>query len=273
VSTLGEFWARITPNQLKRILIAVLALALVPVAVAVVSQDGGSAGGSGGGWQSPASIFAGRSPGRREDGVMSWVKQRLAEVPRARTPNSMRERVLPGVRARPVPQPLQLALRPLGLLGEPSPIGLPPSESLGFAPMIPAFSAPGFDGLFNLPPSPGGGLSNGAGPLPPPGPAVPELATWLQMVVAIGVLGLVLRREPSIKRTLAGTSSAHPPSSGGRMTDEEQGAAPFCRRPQLRLSSKGRGKWSLGRLDDERFGAPSGRVRPPNGTGARLLSP
>jgi hypothetical protein len=88
---------------------------------------------------------------------------------------------------------------PFGLLAGPSGIGPPPpAQLLGFAPAIPAFAAPGFDGLFTLPPSPSLSEGDEAPPLAP-NPAVPEFATWLQMVVAIGMLGLVLRRSRDVR--------------------------------------------------------------------------
>lgn len=203
MSALGQFWRRVTPAQLKRIVLAVLALALVPVAVVLLGQGGGSAGGTGGGWQSPASIFAARSPGRRNDNAVFWVKKRLGAAPRVLVPQPRRERVLPARRARPSPTTITPGYGPLALLGEPSPIGFPPPATMGLAPAVPAFSAPGFDGLFALPPSPGIPGSDGADPLPTPGPAVPELATWLQMVLAIGALGVMLRRAERTARTLA----------------------------------------------------------------------
>jgi hypothetical protein len=86
VSAIGQFWQTVTPAQLKRILVALLALALVPIAAALMTQEGSGAGRGGGEWQSPSSIFAARSPGQRNDGLVFWVKKRLAGLaePRAR---------------------------------------------------------------------------------------------------------------------------------------------------------------------------------------------
>jgi hypothetical protein len=200
VSAIGQFWQTVTPAQLKRILLALLALALVPATVALLlGQQGGRGGSAGGSWQSPTSIFAARSPGQRHDGLVFWVKQRLAGASPARVLGPIRERLLPGARARPLARVPFEADAPFGLLGRPSGIGLPPSgEMLGFAPSIPAFTAPGFDGLFDLPPSPSLSEGNETPPLPP-GAAVPELATWLQMVVAIAMVGLAMRRSRDVR--------------------------------------------------------------------------
>lgn len=194
MSVFGQFWQRVTPVQLKRMLAAVLALALAPLSVALVTQQGDGEGGSGGGWQSPASIFAARSPGRRDDALVFWVKKRLADGARSRAISPPRDRVLPVTRAR---APARVAFQPdapFDLLDAPVDV-LAPGGMLGFAPPIPAFTAPGFDGLFDLPPSPS--LSRGVDEAPtlPPSPAVPELATWLQTALAIATLGLAMRRR------------------------------------------------------------------------------
>jgi hypothetical protein len=78
---------------------------------------------------------------------------------------------------------------------------------LGFAPPVAAFTAPGFDGLFDLPPSPSLSQRDEGPPLPP-SPAVPELATWLQMVVAIATIGLVMRRARGVRSSAADTQSS-----------------------------------------------------------------
>jgi len=218
VSPLEQFWQRVTPSQLKRILIAVVALLLIPFLVATATQDGAGGSGSGGGRHSPDSIFSARSPGARDDGLVSWVKKRLASAPRARPPNTTRERVLPGSRTRPTmtlqgpPDFAPLAL--LGAAGDPT--TFPPDRLLGFAPPIPAFAAPGFDDVLALPPSPGGAPSGEGGNPTPPGPAVPEIATWLQMIVAIGVIGLTLRRRRERAATVSNGKPARQAALSGR---------------------------------------------------------
>lgn len=202
MSAVGLFWQKVTPTQLKRIVAAVALLIVLLLAVTVAGQvkveaDGGaSSSASGGAWQSPASIFGARSPGRRDDGLVLWAKKRLKGLARTQAPPPRRERVLPVTRTRqPLALPAFTPEGPLSLLGTPSAINPPVIGPSSFAPPIPAFTAPGFDGLLDLPPSPGGvGGNDGTNPLPP-GPVVPELATWLQMVLAIGALGLALRRS------------------------------------------------------------------------------
>ena len=199
MSAVGQFWQKVTPTQLKRIVAAITVLIVFCLAVAVVGQVKVRAGGSGrasnSGWRSPASIFDARSPGRRDDGLVFWVKKRLSGLSRAKLAPPRRERVLPVTRTRPaLTLPPFTPEGPLSLLGAPGPIVPPAIGSSSFAPAIPAFAAPGFDGLLDLPPSPGTRGDGTTNPLPP-GPAVPELATWLQMVLAIGVAGLALRRS------------------------------------------------------------------------------
>jgi L,D-transpeptidase catalytic domain len=195
VSAMGQFWEKMTPVQRKRILIAVAALVLLVLAAGAMGRQDEGQGPSGAGWQSPASVFAARSPGRRDDRLVTWVKkQRAAGGRRVPKPETRHERVLPATRTRTVDRVQFLPEEPLRLLGEPTDFAFAPSGyMLGFAPAVPTFTAPGFEGLFDLPPSPGG-LGTDATPLPPPGPAVPELAVWLQMIVAMGALGVVLRR-------------------------------------------------------------------------------
>lgn len=233
MNAIGQFWQKVTPAQLKRILIAVLMLTLVPVSVMLVTQQGAVGGRSGGGWQSPASIFAARSPGRRLDGLVFWVKQRLRGGTRTGALSRARERVLPVTRARPAARVLFQPDAPFGLSGAPSAIGVAASgEILGFAPAVPAFAAPGFDGLFDLPPSPSLSERDEQKPPLPPSPAVPELATWLQMVLAIATLGLAMRRGHGAEARAsqaASTKSGLP--SAGHFLPDEHGTRAACAVP------------------------------------------
>ena len=217
MGVLQQFWHRITPPQLKRLLIAGFALLLIPVLVAVAMQEGAGGGSSGGGWQSPDSIFAARSPGRRDDSLVSWIKKRLRSGSRVRPPDGPRERVLAGRRSRPAGEPPgEREYGPVALLSPAGPaLPFASASLLGFAPAIPGFSAPGFEDVLALPPSPSGAPGTGNVNPVPPGPAVPELATWLQMVLAIGALGLILRRVqgvgpvlPQAQRCASGSAQA-----------------------------------------------------------------
>lgn len=143
---------------------------------------------------SPLSILASRSPGPRIGGVLYKVKRRLAGKSATRhrsSPVSPRERVLAMIRERPR-GPLLIA--PLG-----APV--PQLRPMGFSPNFnpapdadvfgPAFEVPGFN-FGDVPLPSGSGAPPEESPVPP-GPAVPEPATWAMMIVGIAVIGKALR--------------------------------------------------------------------------------
>ena len=142
-------------------------------------------------------ILAGRSPGARRHGV---VQSKLA---RAQTPT---ERVLSGVRDRPVAAPVAAApaLSPKALSNVP--LAGPP---LAFAPLATDFSDVPIGGvgpiggiagpgpLFIPVTAPGGGPGEGGTPSTPvtPPPAVPEPFTWMTLLTGLGLLGWRLRQD------------------------------------------------------------------------------
>lgn len=156
--------------------------------------------------RNPMSVFAARSPGVRLDGALYQTKPKVAAASRKRDrPIALlpHERVLSNVRSRPSPPPAAFAdAPPLALLGEPGlmtgvPIGGPQG---GGSPAfdVPPFGfgdTPGFTAGPGNPPgneTPGGG---GPGPGSGPGSAVPELGTWLMMIVGLGAVGQAVRGQ------------------------------------------------------------------------------
>jgi hypothetical protein len=150
----------------------------------------------------PLSVLGDRSPGARLGGALFQTKQRRAAGQRTRpiAPGVVpHERVLAMTRSRPVPSagPLGDAVPDLALLGRPEPMFVGPGVPVtGGAPQfdVPGFSfgdGPGFaivpDGP--QPSQPGSPPPNG------PGSAVPEIATWLMMILGIGAVGRALRRR------------------------------------------------------------------------------
>lgn len=164
-----------------------------------------------GGLRSPMSIFASRSPGARLGGVLLQTKPDYAAKPRQRArpigpvPHEQpHERVLSTGRTRPTapvglfPDANLLALLQGGprTLAEGPGFGLPGQVGPGFD--VPAFGfgdSPGFAGAPGNPPGTGGPVPEG------PGSAVPEPATWLMMIVGLGVIGAMVRRHGSSLRT------------------------------------------------------------------------
>ena len=157
--------------------------------------------------RNPLSVLAGRSPGPRLSGALYQTKPRIASgqrgrpMPRRQAMPPPRERVLAVTRSRPgapaLVGPLGAAAPELGLLGSPGPLSdLPGLPAFGNAPGfdVPDIGfggiAPGSSGL----PNPGSG---NPGPPPPgsPGSAVPELATWLMLILGVGLIGQALRRQ------------------------------------------------------------------------------
>lgn len=185
------------------LLAGLLVLAGAVLLIGVGSRAGGS-GGIGGsaaggtGSRDPMAVLATRSPGARAPGALAQTKPRLASTARPRpAPGAAApsQRVLPAVRSRPVAsladRPLNLSGPAFALAGLPGDLpgigGLPP-QGPGFGvPGSGCDAVPGFAGAPNLP-----GAANPPGS---PGPPIPELATWLMMIVGLGVAGHALRRR------------------------------------------------------------------------------
>jgi hypothetical protein len=184
--------------QRKYVLGAVVALVLVTVLFGVMFRSGDSRA-IARTLRNPLSIFAGRSPGPRADGVLYQTKPKLAATHRQR-PRPLglvpHERVLSTGRARPlVPFAPAAEAPPLALLGTPTPLAFAPG--LGGPEYLPsAFDVPGF-GFGDVPGFAGvGGPPESEAPPPGgPGPAVPEPATWLMLIVGFGWIGHSLRRN------------------------------------------------------------------------------
>lgn len=184
--------------QRKYVLGAVVALVVVVVLFGVMFR-GGDARAIARTLRNPLSIFAARSPGPRADGVLYQTKPKLAATHRQR-PRPLglvpHERVLSMGRTRPVaPFAPAAGAPPLALLGTPTPLPFVPGLG-GPEYVASAFEVPGF-GFGDVPGFAGGGgpPDNEAPPPGGPGPAVPEPATWLMMIVGFGWVGHSLRRN------------------------------------------------------------------------------
>lgn len=149
--------------------------------------------------RNPLSVLEGRSPGARVGGALFQTKQRRAAAQRARPiPPGLvpHERVLAMTRSRPAASPvapLGDAVPDLALLGQPGDLfAVPNVPAPSGAPAfdVPGFSfgdAPGFAAEPQNPSQPGTPVPEG------PGPAVPEPATWLMMILGMGAIGGMLR--------------------------------------------------------------------------------
>lgn len=146
----------------------------------------------------PLAILSDRSPGERSGAALVQSKPHMQVGPT--------ERVLSPVLDRPAPYiPADLDNLPERAMevvnpGQALAPGAPP---VGGNPPLPI---PGVPGGAIIPPPPGGGGGGGGGnPPPPPGPPppppvvtpVPEPATWIMMIVGVGMIGWQLRRRRS----------------------------------------------------------------------------
>jgi hypothetical protein len=218
VHALKQLLSRLSPTQRKFALggAAVLALLAIVGGVMLRSEDARAVAGT---LRSPLSIFASRSPGARLGGVLQTkpeyaAKPRQRSRPNGRAPREQpRERVLSVGRTRP-PAPLGLFpdAGPLALVqGGPTTLAQGPGFDLptqigpGFD--VPAFGfgdTPGFTGAPGnqpgTPPGTGGPGTNSPG-TGSPGSAVPEPATWLMMILGLGIAGVAMRRGGASLRT------------------------------------------------------------------------
>lgn len=171
----------------------------------------------------PLSVLASRSPGARPDGALYQSKPRFsAERARARPRIFLpHDRVLSAVRTRRLasaapPEELAFGLRGIPVEFMPTPSLTRPGFGSAFD--VPAFAfgeAPLLSGMPGTPDAPGTTPPDPEPAIPgTPGPAVPEPATWLLMIVGLGIVGQVLRRSGarptnSMKRAVVG---APPPA-------------------------------------------------------------
>lgn len=146
----------------------------------------------------PLAILSDRSPGARQPGVLVQSKPHMAIQPSERVLSPVRERP-----ASPIPANLDnLDDRAKEVINPGSPLAAGGPGSSIPAPFDPPAGSPGFSGGI-IPPGTGGGGSNGGGgnpppPGPPPPPIVtpvPEPATWIMMIVGVGLIGIQLRRR------------------------------------------------------------------------------
>lgn len=203
LEVIAEVLSRLGPLQRKVLIACIAALAGLGVFVSFASSQDRAAVSSA--IRDPLSILRSRSPGQRPKGALYQTKPRKAAITRARPPviaSRPKERVLAVVRRRPVPAPLielpAFALPPdAGLTG--FPVGVFDLPDLGNALSPPGFDVPPF-AFGDRPRQTGSGT-----PTPPitPGGAVPEVATWLMMVMGIGMIGHTFRSRTSVINTPA----------------------------------------------------------------------
>lgn len=211
---LKHLLSRLSPRQRKFALGGTATLALLGLVLGVM-VGGEDAKAVGNAMRNPLSIFALRSPGARLNGVLLQTKPKLASTSRRRErPIGLvpQERVLSTGRARPTPvfgaapdlnPQVGLSAIPTGFIVGPG-FDAPTPIGPGFD--VPGFGfgdTPGFAGASGNPP-----VTGGPGPGPGPGPgspggAVPEISTWLMMILGLGITGLVSRRRGAGVRTTA----------------------------------------------------------------------
>jgi hypothetical protein len=203
LGAIRQFLAHLKPLQRRRALTGAAALLVVAALLFATMLRSKPAEADAKSPPDPLSVLASRSPGARVGGALFQSKpQRVAGAlhrPRVTLP---RERVLAVGRTRPEP-----AFAPAPALA-PAPVwaeaafgfdGLP--DDFAAVPDIDnAVAGPGFE----VPPfafGDGPGVPGTPGPGTPqpenpggPGPAVPEPATWLMMIVGLGMIGQALRR-------------------------------------------------------------------------------
>jgi hypothetical protein len=131
--------------------------------------------------------LASRSPGLRTGGMLQLKKIRFQPV----GPEKPHERVLSGIREHPPVAPDLLPAEPFDVL----PQALSPLPYDSFWPgngLLPMIGAP-----------PGGGAGGGAGP-------VPELSTWVALIVGLFASGTAIRRRVAGRRAAGEGEYARP---------------------------------------------------------------
>ena len=206
MGAITQFLAHLEPLQRRRVLTGAAALLVVVALLLATMLRSKPAEADAKSPPDPLSVLASRSPGARVGGALFQSKpQRVAGALRRPTVTLPRERVLavgrtrpePALAPAPAPAPVW-AEAAFGLDGLPDDFAAVPGIDDAVA--GPGFEVPPFafgDGP-GVPGTPGPGTSGPGTPQPEnpggPGPAVPEPATWLMMILGLGVIGQALRR-------------------------------------------------------------------------------
>lgn len=178
------------------------AAALLAIISGTIATSPGTAGALIAAIADPLAVLAARSPGARSSGALTQSKLRRAAADRPRT-------------ARRLPHQLHGPATPAGAdtfagpadvisVPDAGPVGVGPVEDVAFA------APPGGSGFIGggggvigggIGGIGGGGIGGGGGGTAAIGgptgdtPAVPEPASWLTMLLGLGVIGMVMRRR------------------------------------------------------------------------------
>ena len=142
-----------------------------------------------------ASLFLSRSPGAREEGLLTQTK--AERVPTAAPIVPAAAPILPGVAVIDIPPPPAVPFAfyapPIDLAPQLLALGLPVVGGEVVPPFGPGgLVPPGSPGVIIFPP---GTSPPGVTPPPTPPALVPEPDTWAMMLIGFGLLGSTLRRR------------------------------------------------------------------------------